>query len=69
MDFSYEFERIEEDLRCPRCGGIVVESTDFETIFFYDYIREYSCVICGYRFWIDLKDLYIKLSLIKKGEN
>lgn len=69
MDYNSEFEKIEEDLVCPRCKGMVVETTDFETIFFYDYIREYSCIICGYRFWIDLQEIISKISMTKRKEN
>lgn len=69
MDFEKEFEKIEENLRCPRCGGVVFESTDFEITFFYDHIREYSCIICGYRFWIDLEEIIYKVKLIKPRDN
>ncbi|MCS7243730.1 MAG: hypothetical protein RMJ36_03225 [Candidatus Calescibacterium sp.] len=69
MNFEKEFENIEKDLVCPRCGGIIVESTDFEVIFFYDHIREYSCIICGYRFWIDLEEIISSISLIKPKDN
>ncbi|MEN3014658.1 MAG: hypothetical protein ABDH21_01165 [bacterium] len=69
MNFEKEFEIIERDLKCPRCGGVVVESTDLEIMFFYEHTREYSCIICGYRFWIDLDEIISKLSITKKKEN
>lgn len=69
MDFEKEFEIIEDGLSCPRCGGMVVESTDFEVMFFYENIREYSCIICGYRFWIDLDEIVSKITIIKRKDN
>jgi DNA-directed RNA polymerase subunit RPC12/RpoP len=65
MDYQKEFELIEKDLRCPRCRGVVVECTDFEISFFYDHIREYSCIICGYRFGIDLEEIIYKVKIIE----
>ncbi|MCS7165462.1 MAG: hypothetical protein RMJ51_04220 [Candidatus Calescibacterium sp.] len=69
MNFEKEFESIESDLVCPRCGGLVVETSDLEMIFFYEHIREYSCVICGHRFWIDLEEIMTTISMIKNKEN
>jgi len=70
-----EWDKIEGDIlegiRCPKCRGIIYEDVDIEDLFWDEEkeIKEFACLICGYRFYIDISDLKTKININKNKYN
>jgi|GEM_PF-1345265 hypothetical protein len=70
-----EWDKIEgdilESIRCPKCKGIIYEDVDIEDLFWDEEkeIKEFACLICGYRFYIDISDLKAKVNINKNKYN
>ena len=45
---------LHEDIRCPRCGGQIYEDREWDLD---EDEREYACILCGFRFWVNLSEL------------
>ena len=52
-----------QSLYCPKCGGKLFSEP---SLHFPDFIKEYYCINCGLRFWIDMRE-FKKLSNIKES--
>ena len=48
---SYSSTYQKDYLTCPRCGGKLYEEFTWDLP---DNLREYACIICGYRVLVDL---------------
>jgi hypothetical protein len=70
-----EWDKIEgdilESIRCPKCKGIIYEDVDIEHLFWDEEkeMKEFACLICGYRFYIDISDLKTKVNISKNKYN
>jgi Zn ribbon nucleic-acid-binding protein len=70
-----EWDKIEgdilESIRCPKCKGIIYEDIDIEDLFWEEEkeVKEFACLICGYRFYIDISDLKAKININKNKYN
>ncbi len=60
-----------EGVRCPKCRGIIYEDIDIEDLFLEEEkeVKEFACLLCGYRFYIDINYLKTKININKEKYN
>ncbi len=60
-----------EGVKCPKCRGIIYEDIDIEDLFLEEEkeVKEFACLLCGYRFYIDLNYLKAKININKEKYN
>lgn len=60
-----------EGVKCPKCKGIIYEDIDIEDLFLEEEkeFKEFACLICGYRFYVDIVYLKTKINISKEKYN
>ncbi len=64
ISYSRTYEK--RKLRCPRCGGILYEEYNWELP---ENLREYACIICGFRILVDESELRMESKLFFPTNN
>ncbi|MGC8734246.1 MAG: hypothetical protein ACP5RD_04310 [bacterium] len=70
-DFNELEGDILEGVKCPKCKGIIYEDIDIEDLFLEEEkeVKEFACLICGYRFYVDVAYLKTKININKQKYN
>ncbi len=63
---SYSSRYSYKELRCPRCGGKMYEEYNPELP---EVFREFACIRCGFRFWIDTRQAKKDTELTQPQDN
>ncbi len=63
---SYSPRYSYRDMVCPRCGGKLYEEYN---PFIPEVYREFACLTCGFRFWIDTRTTKLDIKVRHSSDN